>query len=486
MQILKGTKPECVRKMIELEAEHGKHFRVISMDDSKGTYLLEASTEYEARIKAQARIEKLSKLFDQQNERAVKAEAEVVSFSSKLASEEERALSFYNQLCEAQARIENLKGQCESQERNLEEWRKIDEAQSRKLFEAEAHSKALQKELSIIRQRLDQAQAQAQYTNELESRLSAMSKDLEGTIESQLKLFDQERERANKAEARKDRALQVARKLRLRNHNQESVIRSLQKEALELEAQAEQAREDYSILEARSQAEASSLQEALTKAEEKAEELQRALDSRLDHRNLREARENLKFAREQVYALSGQLESTKSKLQALQAIEEAESKALDQARKELEAAKAHKLTTDKILARLEAENNQRLEEFEALELASSKALKEAQAERSRQASRICELEAQAKAQARTIESLRAWKLSAQRIIDQARRIQQSKKEARILIDSQARKIETLETLLRLSCKLQSPPRDSLTEELRKAFLQSLQELEGGSLIDVEA
>ena len=41
--ILSGTKPECIRKMLELEQIHGREFWVISMDDSVGTYQLETS-----------------------------------------------------------------------------------------------------------------------------------------------------------------------------------------------------------------------------------------------------------------------------------------------------------------------------------------------------------------------------------------------------------------------------------------------------------
>lgn len=46
MTILRGTKGECIRKMIELEATHGRIFWVVSMDDAAGTYELQVSESH--------------------------------------------------------------------------------------------------------------------------------------------------------------------------------------------------------------------------------------------------------------------------------------------------------------------------------------------------------------------------------------------------------------------------------------------------------
>ena len=50
MTILRGTKSECVRKMLALEVEHGRIFWVVSMDDFAGTYELHVSDSHAGRF----------------------------------------------------------------------------------------------------------------------------------------------------------------------------------------------------------------------------------------------------------------------------------------------------------------------------------------------------------------------------------------------------------------------------------------------------
>ena len=46
MTILRGTKGECIRQMLALEAVHGRIFWVVSMDDAVGTYELQVSESH--------------------------------------------------------------------------------------------------------------------------------------------------------------------------------------------------------------------------------------------------------------------------------------------------------------------------------------------------------------------------------------------------------------------------------------------------------
>lgn len=52
MLVYRGTKAECIRKMLELEAVYGRNFWVVSMDDAAGTYALEASEEIAGKLTA--------------------------------------------------------------------------------------------------------------------------------------------------------------------------------------------------------------------------------------------------------------------------------------------------------------------------------------------------------------------------------------------------------------------------------------------------
>jgi hypothetical protein len=46
MPILKASKAQCIRKMIELEAIHGRIFWIISMDDIASTCELEVESKH--------------------------------------------------------------------------------------------------------------------------------------------------------------------------------------------------------------------------------------------------------------------------------------------------------------------------------------------------------------------------------------------------------------------------------------------------------
>jgi len=46
MPILRASKAECIRKMLELEAIHGRIFWVTSMDDIASTYELEVENKH--------------------------------------------------------------------------------------------------------------------------------------------------------------------------------------------------------------------------------------------------------------------------------------------------------------------------------------------------------------------------------------------------------------------------------------------------------
>jgi hypothetical protein len=52
MTILRGTKGECIRQMMALEAVHGRIFWVISMDDAAGTYELQVSEAEASKFKS--------------------------------------------------------------------------------------------------------------------------------------------------------------------------------------------------------------------------------------------------------------------------------------------------------------------------------------------------------------------------------------------------------------------------------------------------
>jgi hypothetical protein len=47
MILLTGTKAECIKEMLRLEELHGRQFWVTSLDDTDGTYQLEASESFE-------------------------------------------------------------------------------------------------------------------------------------------------------------------------------------------------------------------------------------------------------------------------------------------------------------------------------------------------------------------------------------------------------------------------------------------------------
>lgn len=342
--------------------------RIASYQKEKAEKLERLKAQAQRIEELQASLDKLTKAFDNENVRACKAEAEVIAYSKKLGEEETRrreerdeAEAFAQRQADTiealQEANQKLRGRLESKARTIE-------AQARQI---EATNKAWDKQ----REATNKAQAEAQAFKEL----------------------------YNEAQARKERALIVARN---RKAEALSLCRKL--------AQADQAQAQAEEL---NQAQADkiwNLEEELEKAELRNEEQAEALAGALAQAQYaNELESQLSFTCKQAKAKAEELFQAQSIIvgmdEKLFKAEERERALIieaDQARKELDLAKAWEAKAKElegIVIRKQAEAQARFEEL-------SNIAQERESKIANLTIKYLEAQARSEAQARTIEELR--------------------------------------------------------------------------------